>query len=254
MARILTRPPRAAQRNRPRRSGALLVPGGGLEPPRPRGHMTLNHARLPIPPSRRTRKNHGIRLPPDCQGKRRARRRKPQQAPQAPNAGAGRGVRSKQSRTLAFNTGSSKSRSYRQAFSNPRLSLFPYPRTIAAHGPGESGSTPRKGRDSAAAHEATRRQRTGAGAANPTAVQRRGMGPESSSGRALAKAGVHAERNVEISLWLTALPRASGRGLQAFSTRQEPCTNRFIRDPPSSLRAAAALPAGPFVVICCFGP
>ncbi len=27
-----------------------LVPGGGVEPPRPCGHMDLNHARLPIPP------------------------------------------------------------------------------------------------------------------------------------------------------------------------------------------------------------
>ena len=27
-----------------------LVPKRGLEPPRPNGHMTLNHARLPIPP------------------------------------------------------------------------------------------------------------------------------------------------------------------------------------------------------------
>ena len=30
----------------------LLVPKGGLEPPHPCGHMTLNHARLPIPPLR----------------------------------------------------------------------------------------------------------------------------------------------------------------------------------------------------------
>src|SRR6266851_3872743 len=30
----------------------LVVPKGGLEPPHPRGHMTLNHARLPIPPLR----------------------------------------------------------------------------------------------------------------------------------------------------------------------------------------------------------
>jgi SsrA-binding protein len=30
-----------------------LVPKGGLEPPHPLGHMTLNHARLPIPPLRR---------------------------------------------------------------------------------------------------------------------------------------------------------------------------------------------------------
>jgi integrase len=29
-----------------------LVPKGGLEPPHPCGHMTLNHARLPIPPLR----------------------------------------------------------------------------------------------------------------------------------------------------------------------------------------------------------
>src|SRR5690606_18132938 len=29
-----------------------VVPKGGLEPPRPCGHMTLNHARLPIPPLR----------------------------------------------------------------------------------------------------------------------------------------------------------------------------------------------------------
>jgi SsrA-binding protein len=29
------------------------VPKGGLEPPHPLGHMTLNHARLPIPPLRR---------------------------------------------------------------------------------------------------------------------------------------------------------------------------------------------------------
>ena len=32
--------------------GTLLVPKGGLEPPHPCGHMTLNHARLPIPPLR----------------------------------------------------------------------------------------------------------------------------------------------------------------------------------------------------------
>ena len=31
----------------------LVVPKGGLEPPHPCGHMTLNHARLPIPPLRR---------------------------------------------------------------------------------------------------------------------------------------------------------------------------------------------------------
>ena len=30
-----------------------LVPKKGLEPPRPCGHMDLNHARLPIPPLRR---------------------------------------------------------------------------------------------------------------------------------------------------------------------------------------------------------
>jgi hypothetical protein len=30
----------------------ILVPKGGLEPPHPCGHMTLNHARLPIPPLR----------------------------------------------------------------------------------------------------------------------------------------------------------------------------------------------------------
>src|SRR5262245_46333222 len=30
----------------------FLVPKGGLEPPHPCGHMTLNHARLPIPPLR----------------------------------------------------------------------------------------------------------------------------------------------------------------------------------------------------------
>ncbi len=29
---------------------AIRVPKRGLEPPRPNGHMTLNHARLPIPP------------------------------------------------------------------------------------------------------------------------------------------------------------------------------------------------------------
>ena len=29
---------------------AFSVPKRGLEPPRPCGHMTLNHARLPIPP------------------------------------------------------------------------------------------------------------------------------------------------------------------------------------------------------------
>jgi hypothetical protein len=29
-----------------------VVPKGGLEPPHPCGHMTLNHARLPIPPLR----------------------------------------------------------------------------------------------------------------------------------------------------------------------------------------------------------
>ena len=30
----------------------ILVPKKGLEPPRPCGHMDLNHARLPIPPLR----------------------------------------------------------------------------------------------------------------------------------------------------------------------------------------------------------
>ena len=29
-----------------------MVPKKGLEPPRPCGHMDLNHARLPIPPLR----------------------------------------------------------------------------------------------------------------------------------------------------------------------------------------------------------
>ena len=31
-----------------------MVPKKGLEPPRPCGHMDLNHARLPIPPLRLT--------------------------------------------------------------------------------------------------------------------------------------------------------------------------------------------------------
>src|SRR5437764_11141214 len=30
----------------------ILVPKKGLEPPRPCGHMDLNHARLPVPPLR----------------------------------------------------------------------------------------------------------------------------------------------------------------------------------------------------------
>ena len=30
----------------------FLVPKKGLEPPRPCGHMDLNHARLPVPPLR----------------------------------------------------------------------------------------------------------------------------------------------------------------------------------------------------------
>src|SRR3972149_6603153 len=32
-----------------------MVPKGGLEPPRAYAHMTLDHARLPVPPLRRPR-------------------------------------------------------------------------------------------------------------------------------------------------------------------------------------------------------
>jgi hypothetical protein len=37
-----------------------LVPGAGLEPARELPHMALNHARLPVPPSRQGKKNAGF--------------------------------------------------------------------------------------------------------------------------------------------------------------------------------------------------
>ena len=40
----------AAEKRTQAASPAIRVPKRGLEPPRPNGHMTLNHARLPIPP------------------------------------------------------------------------------------------------------------------------------------------------------------------------------------------------------------
>jgi hypothetical protein len=37
----------------PRKNGTLqLVPGGGVEPPRPEGRRILSPLRLPVPPSR----------------------------------------------------------------------------------------------------------------------------------------------------------------------------------------------------------
>lgn len=39
-----------------------MVPGEGLEPPRPMGHLILSQARLPVPPPRRLKEKECSRL------------------------------------------------------------------------------------------------------------------------------------------------------------------------------------------------
>ncbi len=141
--------------------------------------MTLNHARLPIPPSRRTRKNHGIRLPPDCQGKRRARR-KPRPAPQGLQGQASReGIRGHGARP---ETAAQKPPT---GFLGPHPSLFPHGQENEAAG-GDAGSTSQK----AAVLPPTVKpspRKDGAGAANPTAGSGVAWGPGMRVVRALGR-------------------------------------------------------------------